>query len=153
MLLTAPTKHLTKMRKELEELLCTLSVVKQNVQGRHWTLQGAEYRSWHLQFGEIYDYLSDAVDAVAEIIVQEDIVPVPPHTMRAFIKGSSIQEQEEVGIIEEMIKATAEELALCIQFIDKTVSANVYTPSIDNDLTAIGAKLRHYRMFCIQTLR
>ena len=50
------------MTEELQKLLCTLEIVKTNVKGRHWTLKGEKFRSWHLQFDQIYDVLKEASD-------------------------------------------------------------------------------------------
>ena len=55
------------MTEELQKLLCTLEIVKTNVKGRHWTLKGEKFRSWHLQFDQIYDVLKEASDTVGEL--------------------------------------------------------------------------------------
>ena len=45
----------------LDRLLATIAVTTQNVRGRHWTLYGEHYKSWHPFFDEVYKKLNEEV--------------------------------------------------------------------------------------------
>lgn len=138
------------MTEELQKLLCTLEIVKTNVKGRHWTLKGEKFRSWHLQFDQIYDVLKEASDTVGELIVQAGDVPF--HAPSQFLRHSMCEEQLSVVDWRNMVADTDRELSEIIRFINDTVRAGIYDPSVENDLTAISSKLKHEWMFCSQTL-
>lgn len=138
------------MNEELQKLLCTLEIVKTNVKGRHWTVKGERYVSWHRQFDEIFNVLCECSDTVAELIVQAGDVPF--HAPSQFLKYSMCDEQLSVLDCKGMIIDTDNELGQIIRFIDDTVKIGIFTPSVENDLTAIASKLKHERMFCSQTL-
>lgn len=138
------------MLEELQRLLCTLAVVKSNVKGRHWTLKGTKFRSWHLQFDSIYKVLEDATDNVAELIIQAGDIPY--HALSQFLDNAMCDEQLSVVDWKSMVQDTDRELGIIITYINDTVRSGIYDPSVENDLTAIASGLKHERMFCTQTL-
>ena len=92
------------MTEELQKLLCTLEIVKTNVKGRHWTLKGEKFRSWHLQFDQIYDVLKEASDTVGELIVQAGDVPF--HAPSQFLRHSMCEEQLSVNWVRSSDSST-----------------------------------------------
>jgi hypothetical protein len=62
--------------------------------------------------------------------------------------------EEQLSVVDwrNMVADTDRELGEIIRFINDTVRAGIYDPSVENDLTAISSRLKHERMFCSQTL-
>lgn len=138
------------MLERLQVLLCTLEVVKSNVKGRHWTLTGHKFRSWHNQFDDIYKSLEEAVDNIGELIIQAGDIPY--HALSQFLDNSLCDDQLSVVDWENMVRDTDRELGIIIAYINDSVKMGLFDPATENDLTAIASSLKHERMFCSQTL-
>ena len=134
----------------LDRLLATIAVTTQNVRGRHWTLYGEHYKSWHPFFDEVYKKLSEAADNVAELIVQLGGVPI--HSMSGFIETSAVADMVTLGDWRRYVGETRDELAEIIEIINTNDKAGVWDSAASNDLTQIASTLRHYYMFAAQTL-
>jgi starvation-inducible DNA-binding protein len=134
----------------LDRLLATIAVTTQNVRGRHWTLYGEHYKSWHPFFDEVYKKLNEAADNVAELIVQLGGVPV--HSMSGFIETSVVADMVTLGDWRRYVRETRDELAEIIEIINKNDKEGVWDGAASNDLTQIASTLRHYYMFAAQTL-
>ena len=129
-----------------------LAVTANNVRSRHWTIYGGKYTSWHVLLGEIYDYLNEATDKVAENVVQSG--GLPARSMADFIDGAMDNDTQESTLVVDwkyMVRYTAMELRRIIDYINDNASA--FDECTLNDLTGIGSKLKHYEMFCNQTLK
>lgn len=133
----------------LDTLLATLAVAESNVKARHWTLIGDKFRSWHLQFDEIADALREAKDNVAEIIIQLGGIPV--YNFDGFQRKSLVPSMSSLADWRRMVENTATELATAIKFINE--NNHLFDAATSNDVSAIASKLRHYHMFCAQTLK
>ena len=134
----------------LDRLLATIAVTTQNVRGRHWTLYGEHYKSWHPFFDEVYKKLNEAADNVAELIVQLGGVPI--HSMSGFIETSAVADMVTLGDWRRYVGDTRDELAEIIEIINTNDKAGVWDSAASNDLTQIASTLRHYYMFAAQTL-
>lgn len=134
----------------LDRLLATIAVTTQNVRGRHWTLYGEHYKSWHPFFDEVYKKLNEAADNVAELIVQLGGVPI--HSMSGFIETSAVADMVTLGDWRRYVGKTRDELAEIIEIINTNDKAGVWDSAASNDLTQIASTLRHYYMFAAQTL-
>ena len=134
----------------LDRLLATIAVTTQNVRGRHWTLYGEHYKSWHPFFDEVYKKLNEASDNVAELIVQLGGVPI--HSMSGFIETSAVADMVTLGDWRRYVGETRDELAEIIEIINTNDKAGVWDSAASNDLTQIASTLRHYYMFAAQTL-
>ena len=134
----------------LDRLLATIAVTTQNVRGRHWTLYGEHYKSWHPFFDEVYKKLNEAADNVAELIVQLGGVPI--HSMSGFIETSAVADMVTLGDWRRYVGETRDELAEIIEIINTNDKAGVWDSAASNDLTQIASTLRHYYMFPAQTL-
>ena len=119
----------------LDRLLATIAVTTQNVRGRHWTLYGEHYKSWHPFF---------------ELIVQLGGVPI--HSMSGFIETSAVADMVTLGDWRRYVGETRDELAEIIEIINTNDKAGVWDSAASNDLTQIASTLRHYYMFAAQTL-
>lgn len=137
------------MTNILDTLLATLAVVESNVKARHWTLIGHKFRSWHLEFDEIAGVVRESKDAVAEIIIQLGDIPV--YNFEGFVRKSLVPNIVTLGDWEQMVRTTAIELSTIIKFIND--NNKIFDAATSNDVSAIASKLRHYYMFCAQTLR
>ena len=131
-------------------MLATIAVTTQNVRGRHWTLYGEHYKSWHPFFDEVYKKLNEAADNVAELIVQLGGVPI--HSMSGFIETSAVADMVTLGDWRRYVGETRDELAEIIEIINTNDKAGVWDSAASNDLTQIASTLRHYYMFAAQTL-
>lgn len=139
------------MIKVLNDLLAMLSVSSNNVRGRHWTVYGNHYQSWHPLFNEIYELLSKSADNVAELIIQRGELPI--HSLHAYLEISSIEDMQLVADVERYIKDTGIELRKIIALINDNDKLGVFDSAASNDLTGIASKLYHYLMFCEQALK
>lgn len=133
----------------LDTLLATLAVVESNVKARHWTLIGSKFKSWHLEFDDIADAVREAKDMVAEIIIQLGDIPV--YNFEGFIQKSLVPNIATLSDWRRMVEATGAELAAIIKFINE--NNHIFDAATSNDVAAIAAKLRHYYMFCAQTIK
>lgn len=134
----------------LDRLLATIAVTTQNVRGRHWTLYGPHYKSWHPFFDEVYKELNKAADNVAELIVQLGGLPV--HSMSGFLETSAVSDMVTLSDWHRYVRDTRDELAEIIGMINKGDKEGIWDGAASNDLTQIASTLRHYYMFAAQTL-
>ena len=133
------------------KLIAAFAVSANNVHGRHVNLTGSKFRSWHLEFQEIYEYLYDALDNVMELVVQRG--GIPSHSFRVFLETSEIDDEVIVPDWDRAVATTRDELKYLIDYINKYAEMNVFDAAAANDLAAIASKLYHYYMFCEQTLK
>lgn len=129
----------------------SIFVCASNVKGRHWTLYGQKFRTWHLEFGHIYDDLNKALDIVAELLVQ--LGEVPLFSIPQFIEHSFIAGQPTVENWYVMIENTNTELWQLIEHINEICAYDTLDEITKTALTDVGKSLRIHAMFTQQTLK
>lgn len=136
--------------KELNTLLATVAVTAAHVKARHWFVTGMHFRSAHVLFDDIWQDLSGATDTIAETV--RVLGGQPLHTFEQWGNASVVDPTSLDGDVdyraEDMIRHTRDELTAIVDIINQSVRVNMYTdPTVDNDLTAISSKLRHWLLF------
>ena len=62
--------HTPEVQEALQMLLSASLSLSNRVQEAHWNVKGANFASLHETFGDLYEFLTDAADLLAERIVQ-----------------------------------------------------------------------------------
>ena len=78
------------MEKLLNKLLADLVVEYHKLQHFHWYVKGGDFFTVHAKLEEYYDEINEAVDEVAEIMLQLGMKPAS--TMKEFLKLTGIKE-------------------------------------------------------------
>ena len=78
------------MDKQLNKLLADLVVEYHKLQHFHWYVKGADFFQAHAKLEEYYDEINEAIDEVAELMLQCKINPAS--TMKEFLKLAEIKE-------------------------------------------------------------
>lgn len=78
------------MEKLLNKLLADLVVEYHKLQHFHWYVKGGDFFTVHAQLEKMYDEINEAVDEVAEIMLQCKMKPAS--SMKEFLKLTGIKE-------------------------------------------------------------
>lgn len=78
------------MEQKLNHLLANLAVEAHKLQHFHWYVKGRGFFTLHAKLEEYYDFISEAVDAVAENILM--LGGQPLSTMKELLAASNIPE-------------------------------------------------------------
>lgn len=92
------------MEKKLNVLLSDLVVFYHKLQSYHWYLKGYHFFDDHEQLEKYYDEIAEAIDAVAEIMMQLELKP--ESTVKGFLAATKIEEAKNREVSsEEVYKA------------------------------------------------
>lgn len=80
------------MENTLNILLSNLVVEYHKLQNFHWYVKGKDFFTAHAKLEELYDYVNEAVDEVAELILMTG--GKPKATLKEFLATSVITEVE-----------------------------------------------------------
>lgn len=80
------------MEKKLNALLSDLVVEYHKLQSFHWYLKGSHFFDDHAKLESFYDEIAEAVDAVAEAMLQQKLRP--ESTLKGFLAKTGIHEAE-----------------------------------------------------------
>lgn len=129
----------------LTEILSTISVAYNNVQGRHWNVTGEHFLSLHKLFNDIYSLLYECKDKIAEIMRQLNYTP--PFSLTRYLEMSLIKDQQTIDSWEIMSVKTKDELKIIIDLINKYLDEIDFDPETQNDLSQIGSLIRQQYYF------
>ena len=85
-------KEELQMEKKLNALLSDLVVEYHKLQSFHWYLKGSHFFDDHAKLESFYDEIAEAVDAVAEAMLQQKLRP--ESTLKGFLAKTGIHEAE-----------------------------------------------------------
>ena len=85
------------MEKQLNQLLSNLVVEYHKLQNFHWYVKGKDFFPVHAKLEELYDYVNEAVDEVAEHLLM--IGGKPKASLKEFLEAASIKEAESKSIV------------------------------------------------------
>ena len=77
------------MEKQLNQLLSNLVVEYHKLQNFHWYVKGKDFFPVHAKLEELYDYVNEAVDEVAEHLLM--IGGKPKASLKEFLEAASIK--------------------------------------------------------------
>lgn len=80
------------MEKKLNVLLSDLVVEYHKLQSFHWYLKGYHFFDDHKELEGFYNEIAGAVDAVAEVMLQQELKP--ESTMKGFLSVGHIKEAD-----------------------------------------------------------
>jgi starvation-inducible DNA-binding protein len=96
-------------------LLSTLMVFQANSKAYHWLITGDEFFVLHSKFEELYNFLSDNADKIAERILA--LRGRPLIGLTSYLKHSQIKEtpapEDDEEIIEEILSSLEEVVQVC----------------------------------------
>ena len=87
------------MEKKLNALLSDLVVEYHKLQSFHWYLKGSHFFDDHAKLESFYDEIAEAVDAVAEAMLQQKLRP--ESTLKGFLAKTGIHEAENEEVTSE----------------------------------------------------
>lgn len=79
----------------LNDLLANYAVFYMNVRGFHWNIRGAQFFELHMKFQELYENLTQKMDAIAERILT--LGGKPMHAYSDFLEETHIPEVADVS--------------------------------------------------------
>jgi starvation-inducible DNA-binding protein len=83
-----------KLSKSLNSLLSDYSMFFMNARGFHWNVKGEHFFEMHAKFEELYNFLNEKVDQVAERIIS--IGFVPNHSYKSIMADTSLDFHQNV---------------------------------------------------------
>ena len=89
------------MEKKLNALLSDLVVEYHKLQSFHWYLKGSHFFDDHAKLESFYDEIAEAIDAVAEAMLQQKLRP--ESTLKGFLAKTGIHEAENEEVTSEDI--------------------------------------------------
>ncbi len=96
--------------ENLNQLLADATVFYQKVRHYHWNVSGPHFYQVHELFESLYEAWSEAIDDIAERIVQ--LGGVPHHTLADILALSTLTEDPEIPSGEVMLERTLADLRL-----------------------------------------
>jgi starvation-inducible DNA-binding protein len=97
-----PDADRSAIADELGRVLADTYTLYLKTHNYHWNVTGPMFNTLHLMFEQQYTELAQAVDIIAERI--RALGEPAPGSYAAFVKLSSIEEEEDVPTAEEMIQ-------------------------------------------------
>ena len=88
--ITLNKKGIVPVVEELQKLLADIQVFYTNLRGFHWNVKGKQFFMLHEKFEEIYDYMNEKADEVAERILM--LGHTPANNYSEYLKISEIKE-------------------------------------------------------------
>jgi starvation-inducible DNA-binding protein len=120
---------MNKQIKPLNILLSSVSISIANAKAYHWLITGNDFFVLHEKFSELYDFLADHQDKIAERILALQSKPIVGYSN--YLKESKIKETsqtEENKILEEILNTFDILIALAQNVKDESIK-------IDDDET------------------
>jgi starvation-inducible DNA-binding protein len=99
----------TDVTAGLNRMLASATVFYQKARHYHWNVTGPHFFTLHDEFEELYEFWSDAIDALAERIRSRGDRPV--HTLADVLDLTSIDEDPSVPTASEMVRSVTEDLS------------------------------------------
>ncbi len=94
--------------ENLDRLLADATVFYQKMRHYHWNVSGPRFYRYHALFESLYEGWAEAIDGIAERILQ--LGGVPRHTLADMLAAATLSEDREVPPAEEMLRRTAADL-------------------------------------------
>ena len=85
-----PAEYKKEAIEKLNELLSAVQMFYMNVRGYHWNVKGPNFFILHQKFEELYEFLNETADALAERV--QMLGGVPLHSFTDYGKLSEIKE-------------------------------------------------------------
>jgi starvation-inducible DNA-binding protein len=106
-------ENINKITDQLNILLANISVFYQNVHGYHWNIQGNQFFLLHPKFGELYEYLLEKKDDVAERILTLGNSPV--HSYEEFLNLSEVAVKKNISDPNKAIQEIVIDLSILLK--------------------------------------
>ncbi len=103
------TKH-TATIDTLNQLLADATVLYQKLRHYHWNVSGPRFPQYHELFESLYEAWAEAIDEIAERILQ--LGGVPRHTLAEMLAVATISEDPEIPPAETMLRRIHSDLQL-----------------------------------------
>lgn len=105
-------KQMSKLSDNLNDLLADYHIFYQNVRGFHWNVRGNDFFILHEKFEELYTWLYQSIDELAERVLM--IGYMPTHAYSDYLKRSIHKEITEVKNGDECVKQVIDGLGVLI---------------------------------------
>ncbi|WP_055108901.1 Dps family protein [Paenibacillus ihumii] len=96
----------TSLEQVLNEQVANLNVLYVKIHNYHWYVKGENFFTLHVKFEELYDEVTEKMDAVAERLLT--IKGSPAATMKEYLEIATIQEatgkEDERAMVQTLIE-------------------------------------------------
>ncbi len=96
-LLGLPKDGLKKVADHLDLYLADLHVLYTKLHNYHWNVEGPQFFALHSKLEELYDFVAEEIDEVAERILM--LGHRPSASMKVYLEKARLQEAESVAIL------------------------------------------------------
>lgn len=93
-----------QMTDNLNQILADATVFYQKLRHYHWNVSGPRFFQYHELFEKLYTAWADAIDEIAERILQQGGTPL--HTLTEMLSAATIVEDAEIPAAETMLERT-----------------------------------------------
>jgi len=100
----------TQTIANLDQLLADATVFYQKLRHYHWNVSGPRFYQYHALFESLYDAWAEAIDEIAERILQ--LGGVPRHTLTDMLAVATLSEDPGIPPGEEMLRRVQADLQL-----------------------------------------
>lgn len=99
----------TSLEQVLNEQVANLNVLYVKIHNYHWYVKGENFFTLHVKFEELYNDVTEKMDAIAEGLLT--IKGSPAATMKEYLEISTIQEASGKEDERAMVQALVEDFA------------------------------------------
>lgn len=98
-----------KNEKALQGFLSDLAVMNVKLHNVHWNVEGKLFFALHAKTEELYDYMFEQFDEVAELLKIKNVFPLA--SMKDYLANASIKELDSKAYsTEEVVRVVVEDL-------------------------------------------
>lgn len=123
----------TNLEKVLDEQVANLNVLYVKLHHYHWYVKGENFYTLHIKFEELYNEVTEMMDAIAERMLT--LKGSPAATMKEYLKLATIQEASGKEESRAMVQNLIEDFAtLCESFHEGIELADKNNDQVTSDL-------------------
>jgi starvation-inducible DNA-binding protein len=123
--------------EQLDRILATIFVVRQNIHGRHFNVTGPHFRTLHLLFQEAYELLDEWYDKTGELIRRQGDYAI--YNIPAMCELSLVKSDEEVYGDIKMAASSELELQVLKVLAEQSINSGDYDNATQNDIAALAS--------------
>ncbi|MDI9441399.1 MAG: DNA starvation/stationary phase protection protein [Bacillota bacterium] len=113
-LIGLPNDGLKKVADQLDVYLADLHVLYTKLHNYHWNVEGPEFFALHAKLEEMYDFVAEQIDEVAERILM--VGQRPSASLKSYLEKARLQEADSVAIRgNELVEQLLEDYSVIIK--------------------------------------
>lgn len=123
--------------EQLDKLLATIFVARQNIHGRHFNVTGVHFESLHELFNDAYDILNNWYDKIGELIRRQSQYAI--HNIPEMYAISSVKSDDVILDAMRMAQQSALDLKSVKVIADTLVYGSELDAGTENDLSQLSS--------------